>query len=416
MEIITQIEEKVKRFQGIKNRIFYLEELSRSEFTTFEEIELIQKEILMLQNQLRILDHNPYDKKFDSILDRLDIDLEKIEKMGVEYVLNNVIVKSEILMLAAKPGQGKSLITLAVCNMALISGTIDRVIYIDADNGGSTLNERGVPKLKQIHGKRFRYIHDSNATKAEMWQLIKILKSSDLKDVMIVFDSVKNFMGKGDRDKNKDVSELMSVLKELRRQGATIIFLHHTNKPQRDFQELQYAGSSAFEEDTSNAFLLKYNGFRNAFILNPLKNRVGKIVESAFIYQASSHSLEKVDLSWAKESEEDDAMRIEIENFIKNADDPPIYSQIMKHVGDMGFSKDRINSVIRTGKGRNWTCKKIREQNNKDVFELIVLHTTSDKSDNLENPNSTGNQMLYDFSDKSNNHVTDINGKVQYVQ
>lgn len=385
MEIITQIEEKLKRFQGIKNRIIHLEELSRSEFTTFEEIVLIQKEILMLQNQLRILDNDSLDKKYESMLDRLDLDLEKIEIMNVEYVLDGVIVKSEILMFASKPGEGKSLLTLAACNMALISGTINQVIYIDADNGGSTLNERGVPKLKKIHGKRFRYIHDSKANKAEMWQLIKILKSSNLENVLVVFDSVKNFMGKGDRDKNKDVSELMSVLKELRRQGATIIFLHHTNKPQRDFQELQYAGSSAFEEDTSNAFLLKYNKFRKTFILSPLKNRVGKIEESAFIYQSSSHSLEKVDLLWAKESGEDDAMRIEIENFIKNAEEPPIYSQIMKHVGEMGFSKDRINSVIQAGKGRYWTCKKIREQNNKDIFELIVLDITSDKSDNLDN-------------------------------
>jgi replicative DNA helicase len=416
MEIITQIEKKVKRLQGIKTRINQLEELSRSEFTTFQEIELIQKEILTLQNQLRIIDNDPYDKKIESVLDRLDINLEKIQKMEVEYVLDSVVVKAEILMIAAKPGQGKSLITLAICNMALSSGSINNVIYIDADNGGSTLNERGIPKLKQIHGIKFRYIHDSNASKAEMWQLIKILKSSDLKDFMIVFDSVKNFMGKGDRDKNKDVSELMSVLKELRRQGSTIIFLHHTNKPQRDFQELQYAGSSAFEEDTSNAFILKNNEFRKTFILKPIKNRVGKIEESAFMYQASSHSLDKVDLFWAKQSEEDDAIRIEIENFLKTSQEAPIYSHIMKHVGDIGFPKDAINKVVQDGKGRYWTCKKIREQNNKDVYELIVHQNVSDKSDNLENPNSTGNQMLYDFSDKSNYHVTDINGKVQYVQ
>lgn len=402
MEIITHIEEKIKRFQGLKNRIIHLEELSRSEFTTFEEIVLIQKEILILQNQLRILDHHPYDKKFESILDRLDIDPDKIEKMDVEYVLNDVVVKAEILMFVAKPGQGKSLITLAICNMALISESVSQVIYFDADNGGSTLNERGIPKLKQIHGNKFRYIHDSNATKIEMWQLIKILKSSDLKDVMIVFDSVKNFMGKGDRDKNKDVSELMTVLKELRRQRATVIFLHHTNKPQRDFQELQYAGSSAFEEDTSNAFILKYNEFRKTFILKPLKNRVGKIEESAFIYQSVSHSLEKVDLLWAKESADDYAIRIEVENFLKTSEEAPIYSHIMKHIGDIGFPKDAINKVIQDGKGRYWTCKKIREQHNKDVYELIVHQNRQDKSDNLDNSQiaySTNKCILQDVHD-----------------
>jgi replicative DNA helicase len=207
----------------------------------------------------------------------------------------------------------------------------------------------------------------------------------------------------------------MTVLKELRRQGATVIFLHHTNKPQRDFQELQYAGSSAFEEDTSNAFLLKYNDFRKTFVLKPLKNRVGKIEETAFIYHSAIHSLEKVDLFWAKESEEDDGIRIEIENFIKNVDKPPIYSQIMKYAGDMGFSKDSINRVIQVGKGRYWTSKKIREQNNKDVYELLVLNTTLDKSDNSEHPNNTASQELCYFSDKLNNNITDTSGEVQYV-
>jgi hypothetical protein len=88
----------------------------------------------------------------------------------------------------------------------------------------------------------------------------------------------------------------------------------------------------------------------------------------------------------------------------------------MKHVGDFGFPKDSINKVIQGGKGRYWTCKKIREQNNKDVFELMILHATSDKSDNLENPNNTASQELHDFSDKSNNHLTDINREVKYVQ
>ena len=62
-----------------------------------------------------------------------------------------------------------------------------------------------------------------------------------------------------DRDKNKDVSKIMELLKDLRNNGATIIFLHHTNKPKQDIDELIYAGSSAWEEDTTNAFILKIN-------------------------------------------------------------------------------------------------------------------------------------------------------------
>lgn len=73
-----------------------------------------------------------------------------------------------------------------------------------------------------------------------------------------MFDSAKNFLKSGaDRDKNKDVSPLMEFFKQFRDLGATIILLHHTNKPNKDLDELTYAGSSAWEEDSSNAFFIE---------------------------------------------------------------------------------------------------------------------------------------------------------------
>lgn len=387
----VHIKEKVKKFEGLKAHISNLETLARSEFTTFLEVEQIYKEILQLRAQLHIVDSEGYDQKLENMLDQLDIDVEKIEKLRVEYIISGVLVKAEITMIAAKPGQGKSLITLAICNMGLLAGSVAKVIYFDADNGGTTLSERGISMVKQRHGKKFRYIHDSTSTKAQMWQLIKALKSTNLQNVLIVIDSIKNFMGGKDRDKNKDVSEVLQVLKELRAKGATVIFLHHTNKPQKDLQESDYAGSSAFEEDSGNTFLLKHNEYRKTFVLEKRKNRVGQTQDTAFTYHPKSHSLKKVELMWAKESFIDEAIRIEIQDYLKSCKEAPCYSQIFKHVCEGGLSKDnnKINKVIQNGKGRYWTARKIREQNNKDVFELMIAET-SDKSDYLENSLNIG--------------------------
>lgn len=211
----------------------------------------------------------------------------------------------------------------------------------------------------------------------------------------------------GDRSSNKDVSLLLDMTKRLRRQGATVFVLHHTNKPQKDFQELTYAGSSAFEEDVSNAYMLKYNSHRKAFIFKPFKNRVGQLQEKAFCYESNSKVLKELDLFWAKETPENEMMRIEIIEFIKSFDGAPNYSQIMKYIGDMGFAKDRINETIQSGKGRYWMAKKIKEQYNKDVFELIAASKLSDKTDNYESPNimeSLADNTILDSLDNSYKH------------
>jgi len=386
MDIIAKIQQRVKEHEAIKSQISNLEELTQNEFTAYDEIEHIHQEILKLQIRLQSDNLQGHEKKLEGVLDQFDLDIGKIEVAEIQYLLNHVVVKADILMIAAKPGQGKSLMASAICNMALLDKTVGQVVYMDADNGSATLNERGVPQIKQRHGKKFRYIHESNSTKLQMWQLIKMMKTTNLHDTLVVIDSIKNFMGKGDRDKNKDVSEIMDVWKILRKQGATVIFLHHTNKPQRDFQELQYAGSSAFEEDTSNAVLLKYNEFRKTFIFKPLKNRVGKLEEVAFQYQEQTHTLINVDLIWAKETSEDEMMRIEIIDFIGNFEGKPNYSEIMKYISDMGFAKDRINRVIQEGKGKYWIAEILKEQNNKNVFALISSNKPLDSSDKSDNP------------------------------
>lgn len=406
MDIIAKIQQRVKEHETIKSQITNLEELTQNEFITFDEIEQIHQEILKLRSRLQSENIEESDKKLEGVLDQFDLDIGKIEVAEIQYLLDSVVVKADILMIAAKPGQGKSLMASAICNMALLEQTVNQVVYMDADNGSATLNERGIPQIKQRHGKKFRYIHESNSTKMQMWQLIKMLKTTNLHDTLVVIDSIKNFMGKGDRDKNKDVSEIMDVWKTLRKQGATVIFLHHTNKPQRDFQELQYAGSSAFEEDTSNAVLLKYNEFRKAFIFKPLKNRVGKLEEIAFQYQDQTHILTKVDLAWAKETNEDEMMRIEIIDFIGNFEGKPNYSEIMKYISDMGFAKDRINRVVQEGKGKYWIAEILKEQNNKNVFALISSNKPSDSSDKSDNPiNRTFQNQTTAFNTSDNSDI-----------
>lgn len=356
-----------------------LESLSMSQFITPEQIERLDQEIKFIDAQLYLNNRGDY-SNIQVLLDKFDLPQERIDHSNYSYLYPSFIVKNEITMIAAKPGSGKTLVSMALSNMLLQKEAVKEVIYFDADNGLSTLKDRGVGRLKIQHGRKLRIVHDVMTSNIQMWQIIHKLQTVNLENILIVFDSIKNFMKGGDRDKNKDVSVIMQNLKQLRNRGATVVFLHHTNKPQADINQLQYAGSSAWEEDTSNAFILKKNEYKKSFILSPIKSRIGDLKELAFTYDSVNCHIVEMDVYLAKETQVDKQIRHEIINFIKQSTEKPIYSDIMKHLREIGYkNNDKINGVIQAGKGVYWDARKIPEQNYKDVYELVTDST--DKSD-----------------------------------
>ncbi|QOP43629.1 AAA family ATPase [Sulfurimonas sediminis] len=378
-EIIAKIEAKVKQKEAQRARLKQLEMLKLSNFIDDNDLIEIEKEIQFLKSILNFKGEKTLDQ-LDKLFDNFDLNVGKIENTKFTYLFKNFIVKNELTMTASPPATGKSLISVALCNIFLIEETIKQVIYFDGDNGAATIKERNIHKLKQHWGSKFRYFHESSASKAQMWQIIKQLQKTDLTDVFIVFDSIKNFMNGGDRDKNKDVSKIMEVLQSLRARGATVLFLHHTNKPNKDLQELVYAGSSAFQEDTGNAYILSKNEFKGTFIFKNFKARTGNLKDVAFRYVADSHTLIQVDFQEASETEEDQQIKNEIIEFITN-NPKCTYSLILQHVTSMGYGKDKVNKVIQAGKSKHWQAIKNKAKQNRDEYILIEIENISKKGE-----------------------------------
>jgi len=385
---ISEIEQEVKKKETEASRLIYLEKLRLSDYIKDDDIMVIEKEILSLNNKLKIKSAKKL-SDLESYLDSLDLDYEEVENAKFEYLYSNFIVKNEITMFAAPPSSGKSLISVALCNIFLVDILVNQIIYFDADNGTATLKERNIHKLKKKWLKKFRYFHESQITKSQMLQIIKQLQKTNLKDVLIVFDSIKNFMVGGDRDKNRDVSKVMEVLKSLRARGATVLFLHHTNKPNKDLQELIYAGSSAFQEDTGNAYIMQKNEYKNSFIFKNFKERTGELADIAFEYE-DNHTLKKLDFLKATETEEDEQIRTNIVAFI-DSNQGCIYSQILQYITSLGYSKDKVNKVIQDGKTKYWNAVKNKTKQNRDEYVLI---SSSDSMDNSDNTDSLHNRTL----------------------
>jgi len=367
---VSDLSSYIKLLKESRYKRELLTELDKGKNGLDIDTKKIQDKINSLDSLNNLSTNKKIDDSFISFFDSYNLDPDKIKELKVEYLYHNMLVKNEVTMIAAKPSSGKSLTAIAFTNMALQNNDVDYVFYFDLDNSLTTLKERNIQDLSTKWGKKLQYIHPSFCEKTIIWRMIKELQGRDLTNCLIVFDSAKNFMIGGDRDKNKDVSKVTEIFKALRNKGATVLFLHHTNKPTRDLNELVYAGSSAWEEDSSNAFILNQNEYKKSFIFTPFKNRVGELDPIAFTYNLD-HTLTKIDYLKASETQEIEEINDEIRVFIEEQNQKPNYSKIMQHLQKEGYARNKANLALQNGKDRYWKEGKLT-QNNRSVYTLII--------------------------------------------
>ncbi|WP_066403397.1 DnaB-like helicase N-terminal domain-containing protein [Aliarcobacter cryaerophilus] len=371
---ISSIIEYLKQLKkdSIKRQIkIYASKIKEGDYNQIQKLQDLHEKFENLNSEINL---KKFDEKFEKLINSFDLDVEKIKNRKIEFLYDQFIIKNDIIMFVARPGLGKSLMALAICNMLLDAGKIRRVFYLDGDNSHVTIKSRNIDLLKDKFGNRLNYFIE--LSDSDLYRIITELKKKDLTDFLIVFDSIKNFII-GDRNSHKDVTEIMNILKKLRNNGATIIFLHHQNKVNKEFNSA-FAGSSAFMEDISLAYELKRNDYKQTYIFTPLKDRNNIASRIAFKYN-NDNTLTEVNFNYAIETKEDSEIKEVIISFIKNHSDKPIYSDILKHLVDYGYNKDRVNKIIQNGKNVYWKVTSLT-QNNKTIYTLIDREDNKDKS------------------------------------
>jgi len=366
-KIIAKIEAKVKQKEAQKARLEHLERLRLSDYVDDNDLVEINKEIDILKKELNLEQLKPLEN-FNSFFDEIDLNPEELKNIKTKYIVDSFIVKNDITTLVAPQNAGKTTLAISIASHYLTESLIASVIYLDYDNSKETQAERGIGQLKEKFGKKLRYLGEAKATPQKMNEAMVKLSKSKLDNTLIIIDNIKNLIV-GDRDKNKDVSRAMNKLKRLRSNGATIIALHHTNKPGQD-GDLIFAGSSAFLEDTANAYLIRRNDFKQAFTLEILKNRTGKLEKNIAFKFTNNHELLKVDYAEASETQEIVEISEVVIEFLEKQSQKPTYSQIMQHLQKTGCSRNKSNQALQNGKGRYWNEEKLT-QNNKSVYSLI---------------------------------------------
>ena len=266
LDSITDSIKKLKEYSLQRQITTVAAKIKEGNFNQINKLQDLQEKFENLNGEINL---KKIDDKFEKFISDFDLDLKKLKNKKIEYLYDQFIIKNDIIMFVARPGVGKSLMALALCNMLLDAKKVKRVFYLDGDNSHITIKSRNIDLVKDKFGNRLNYFIE--LSDLDLYRIITELKKKDLADFLIIFDSIKNFII-GDRNSHKDVTAMMNILKELRNNGATIIFLHHQNKLNKDFNSA-FAGSSAFMEDIALAFKLEKNEDKQTYIFTPLKDR-----------------------------------------------------------------------------------------------------------------------------------------------
>lgn len=370
---ITYDLKKIRQLSIERQIINLASKIKEGDFNQIKELNQLREQLDNLGN---IKNLKKIDDNFDKLINIFDLDVDKIRNKKIEFLYDDFIIKNDITMIVARPGIGKSLLSISLCNMLLSSAKIDRIIYFDGDNSASTIKQRDIHLLKEKFNNRLNYIIEFSHQ--DFFKIVDELKKRDLNNCLIVLDSIKNFII-GDRNAHKDVTEVMNILKELRKNGSSVIFLHHQNKLNKDFNSA-FAGSSAFLEDVASAYELNKNEDKQTYIFTPLKDRNNIAKCIAFSY--NNNTITKVDIDYARETREDSEIRELIINFLISCDKKPIYSDILNSISASGYNKDKVNTIIQNGKNKYWNTIR-HKKNNKLFFELIDIQDNQDKQDNL---------------------------------
>ncbi|WP_096024639.1 AAA family ATPase [Campylobacter lanienae] len=179
-----------------------------------------------------------------------------------KWLINGFAESNKLISLYAMPGSGKSLTALYLAVYMLENETIKKVIYIDMDNGLSTLKSRGLEQILAKYEGKLKYISSAKKAKKDIDPKTLIfglsaIANENCKDTLIIFDSIRNFIS-GSMSYDEVVMPTLDALQNMRDFYAGVWFLNHQNK--QDFtseNNKAYKGATAFFDSCDEAYFVK---------------------------------------------------------------------------------------------------------------------------------------------------------------
>jgi hypothetical protein len=169
----------------------------------------------------------------NSTLEKKDFELDKQKAYIEDFLYSN-----SLTVIYSPPKKGKTWLGYGISTTLVKRDDVKGVIYVDMDNGLSSLKERAIDE-KLINHPKIEYVSRAKIKCTPMEYLRQIdeeATAGNYKDYIFVFETTKDFV---DTDSKSQSEEFMKIMMRIRDAGATVIIMHHATKTGRTISGVQ---------------------------------------------------------------------------------------------------------------------------------------------------------------------------------
>ena len=215
-------------------------------------------------------------------LDRLEHSSQLVNHLDLvnynpKWLIPSFIPKNTLISFYAMPGSGKSITAIFLAVYLLRNKIVDRVCYIDADNGFATIKNRGIEQILKDY-PTFFYLNTSKNTKNLDINTKNIIyeiadnMSEKYANSLLIIDSIRNFID-GNMSHDNEVMPTLNALQIVRENSAGAWFLNHQNKQSFiDENNKSFKGATSFFDSVDELFFVQKHERKDNQLIVTLEN------------------------------------------------------------------------------------------------------------------------------------------------
>jgi len=315
----------------------------------------------------------------DTVPWRCSEDLLKEAPLEINWLIHERIACGAAYLFAGREGCMKTWLALDIAHAVAegldwvgMSCLPARVLYLDAEMPGDLFRLRigAMGASPNLHVWRWQDTSFPNSLD-DAW-----LKKAAQQFELIIIDTLKRFMGSFDENCSADMSLITGQLRELTRNGATVIILHHGKK---DPETPGYRGSSELGAGVDAVYYIEKvtrEGKNEQLRITSTKDRYR--VTDTFSLQVENveggpvfHMIDGPSFNEAASASKEVLERLSemIAELTHSLGKKPNQSDIARHGQGKGMSRRLVLQALLQGEGTHW---KSRLDGRALVYELLA--------------------------------------------
>ena len=282
-----------------------------------------------------------------SILNQDDFILEDRKAYIKDFLYSN-----SVTLIYSPPKQGKTWLGYGITTTLAKRDDIRAIIYVDMDNGLTSLNERSINN-KLIPIPKVRYVSRAKIDCSPIEYLKRIddeALRNNYHDVVFVLETTKDFI---DTDSKSQSEDFMKIVMRMRDAGATVIIMHHATKAGRTI-----SGVQVFINSPDNVYEMTQKAKETDklhFMLSVTHSRT-LVKDIGLTVSIKTLELEKLDEVYATMSEYEESFVRAAKDVLEKNPDGLNKKELLE---TLGYAKEdnTANDTINKYNGKFWECK-----------------------------------------------------------